>query len=102
MFLELCQVEHYHTFPDYHTFLDPISHTTSTSCQGIELWEQYRQYEEALLHSISDKLSEGADPVSEGEDKEFLQDLHNKQRSRVENLFQRQLTVPLNGNRKNK
>ena len=56
------------------------------------MWEQYRQYEDTLLQTIKEKLAE-----EDCSDKEFLQDLYNKQRSRVEGLFQRQLAVPLAG-----
>ncbi|KAL5260457.1 hypothetical protein ACHWQZ_G010555 [Mnemiopsis leidyi] len=60
--------------------------------KGGELWEQFRQYEETLLQTIREQLDKEDCP-----EKEFVQDLYNKQRSRVDSLYQRQLAVPLTG-----
>ena len=60
--------------------------------QGGELWEQFRQYEDTLLQTIKEQLDQEDCP-----EREFVQDLYNKQRSRVDALFQRQLAVPLTG-----
>ena len=78
------------TFP-VHANVNVIQ-TAALPNQGGELWEQFRQYEETLLQTIKEQLDQEDCP-----EREFVQDLYNKQRSRVDALFQRQLAVPLTG-----
>ena len=59
--------------------------------QGLELWDQYRQYEMTLLTIMKEKLEE------ESDEKELLKTLYSKQEAKVNNIFMRQLSVPLKG-----